>query len=83
MLNRIITENKNKDRVIKLVQKFFSGFTLIEATGYWQGKPEKALIIEVDCKTDLEAIWLCEQIKLLNGQDCVLLQRIKAESELI
>jgi hypothetical protein len=78
MLYRIFTENKQKDGVAKVVTRFFDGFTLIEGEGYWQGKPEKTLIIEIDtinstCPSNrISAI--VDEIKELNNQQCCLVQ---------
>lgn len=72
---RIYTENKNKDRVVDLVKKYFSGFTVFEATGVWQSMGEKSLVLEI---IHHDPLWkdfesLCQEIKELNNQKSVLL----------
>ncbi len=47
MLYRIYTEDKNRESIEALVNQYFSGFTIIETTGYWEGTKEKSLIIEI------------------------------------
>lgn len=44
---RIYTEDINREDTIKLVSKWFDGFTVYQAMGYWQGKAESSLIFEV------------------------------------
>lgn len=79
-LYRISTENKNRNDIIKVVSRYFEGFTLIEGIGYWKGKQEKSLIIEIDTiSADYHSTRrienICNDIKLLNGQEYVLLQK--------
>ena len=82
-LYRIITENINQPDIIKLVAEYTSGFTLIETQGYWQGKPENSLIIEIvgiGCST---ANKIARAIKKLNNQESVLIQLIEAKDYFI
>lgn len=90
MLYRILTENKNHDKTIWLVSEHFDGFTVITATGYWQGKPEHSLIIEIgpdakmgdgDARTQIEK--LAYAIKKQNGQQAVLVQRIGEQHDFL
>lgn len=79
MLYRILTEDKNRDRVINYVSKYFKGFTVFTALGYWQGKQEPSLIIEIE--SDLQyardmVIDVCEHINHENNQECCLMQMI-------
>lgn len=78
-LHRILTQNVNKTRTIGLIQKFFDSFTVIEATGYWQGQAEDTLIIEIATKKSKEVSYLAERIQYLNSQDSVLVQQINAK----
>ena len=83
MLYRIITENINKPATIKLVAEHTDGFTLIEGRGYWQGKSEYTLIIEIvgiGCST---ANKIARAIKKLNNQESVLIQLIEAKDYFI
>ena len=80
MLYRIFTENKNHKALEKLVGEYFDGFTLIKSQGFWRLQKENSLIIEViteDTQSKLEM--LCRDIKLLNRQESVILQKIQNE----
>jgi len=79
MIYRIYTENINKHAIEKLVSDFYDGYTIIEATGYWQSKKEKSLIIEILVygeheETIINAIAV--QIKKINSQQGVLVAEI-------
>ena len=78
-LYRIITENVNKQGIIEVVTKYTDGFTLIDATGFWESKPENTLIIEIvgiGCST---VIKIARDIKELNNQESVLIQLIEVK----
>ena len=83
MLYRIITENINRQGIIQLTAEYTDGFTIIEAAGFWKGKPEKTLIIEIvgiGCST---ANKIARGIKTLNNQESVLIQLIKVKDYFI
>lgn len=87
MLYRILTEDKNHDKIVKIVNRKFDGFTLLTGIGYWRGKPEICLIIEISAP-DLagnrrKVIAIVQRIKKLNDQEYILLQKIDCRSELI
>lgn len=87
MLYRLFTENKNHDIITKLANKYYEGYTLMQVSGYWQGKPEKSLLLEVVAKqSELEIDkfeHLAKQIKKENKQDAVLIETIPNSSKLI
>lgn len=55
-----LTDNYFIDTVSDTLQENeINGFTMLEAIGYWKGKQEKTLVIEIvlnDCKTSEKAI---------------------------
>jgi len=87
MLYRILTEDKNRETITGIVSAAFDGFTLIPATGYWKGKPESSLIIEIDSFGDSDAgpkvLRLAEDIRQANNQQAVLVQYSACSSKLI
>ena len=82
MLYRLYTEDINRREVEVLVAKYFEGFTITPATGYWQLKREQTIIIDIvgeegnliDCFQDIKR--LCEEIKKLNKQESILILSI-------
>lgn len=81
----LYTERKNISLLRHTCATFFDSFTLVKAKGYWQGKGERSLIIEVlsqEYTRDRANIdQLALRIKVLNRQECVLVteQPIHAE----
>ena len=65
-LYRIHTEKK--DNIAGLCAEWFDGFTIIESKGYWQGKPEDSITIEVLTESKRNIAMLCNDLKLANNQ---------------
>ena len=77
MLYRIFTENKNHRQVEKIINKYFSGFSILKSNGFWRLQREKSLIIEiVTSDTDKLINDLAGEIKKLNKQEAILIQKI-------
>lgn len=76
MFYRIYTEDVNRPKIEKIIGRFFEGFTLITGRGFWKGKAEDSLIIEIfatsnDCPNVRERIdVICEEINTSNKQEC-------------
>lgn len=86
MLYRILTEDKKREQVLKLVERYCDSATIIQGKGLWQGQWENTLIIEIDneCFKCFECIkMLAEAIKELNKQEAILIQQIDCTSYLI
>ena len=82
MLYRILTENKQRREVEAVVSRHFDGFTTYTGTGHWRGGKERSLIIEIDAdaiKGDAVSA-IAREIKLMNGQEAVLVQRMPVSS---
>lgn len=89
MLYRIITENKNKDETINLVNNHFDSFTITYSQGFWHSIQENVLIIEICDNIDNQISFgyrvgvLAKLIKIQNNQEAVLIQEIECKSNLI
>lgn len=84
MLYRIFTEDKNRDEIERIVSRYFQGFTIISAVGYWNGTKENSLIIEILGIYDYDKIVkICNEVKITNNQEAVLVELVKCESDLI
>ena len=42
------TKRLESAKAIGLISKLFKGFTAMQGIGYWEGKPEKSLIVEIE-----------------------------------
>lgn len=79
MLYRIFTEYKPNtiQKLYSIVSGQFPGFTIIHATGYWQGKTEPSIIFEIESDCDVGLLRnLVADIKETNQQERVMLQVI-------
>lgn len=84
MLYRIFTENVNQSTIEKIINKYFEGFTLVKAAGYWRLQKEHSLIIEVVTDdTDKLINDLATEIKAVNKQEAVLIQKINNNQWLV
>jgi hypothetical protein len=88
VLYRLFTERKNVNTILRFVGQEFGGFTFYETVGYWQGKKERSLCIEiavdkVTADIPLKISGICRTICSYNDQNCVLVQVIDVENQLI
>ena len=86
MLYRILTENKNRKYIAKIVSDEFEGFTIYKSQGFWRGVSERSLTIEIYAKTvgiEDRVKSVCRLIKEYNKQECVLVQKLEVEAEFI
>jgi len=83
MIYRIYTERK--PNLAEIANKYFEGFTIIEAKGYWQGKPEPSAVIEIiaDESSRGTVTQLAYDIKHTNNQQAVLVVEIEGEDYLV
>lgn len=87
MLYRIFTEDKNEKELEELLTKHYPGFTVIKAEGFWRLQKEHSLIIEIVTEDfssvnaekfqDNAISEIAREIKELNKQEAVLIQKIR------
>jgi len=79
------TENADETLIADIVGKKYPSFTILTGTGYWKGKKENSLVIEIigdDINvSDINEIAL--EIKKVNNQEAVLVQKIENNTWLI
>jgi hypothetical protein len=78
---RIYTEEKNKKAIVRLVSEHFESFTLQPTLGYYRGKPEKSIVIEIVGAKPAEINRLADRIRKMNGQQSILILRLNTNSE--
>ena len=84
MLYRIFTEDKNQSGIEGVVNKHFPGFTIYKAEGFWRLQKENTLVIEIITEdADAKINRIAQDIKLLNRQEAVLIQKVKNQQWLI
>lgn len=74
-LYRIQTENTGRKEIAAIVSKYFQGFTITETLGYYKGKPEASLTIDIvaTCTRAHVVRFTAEVIRQYGKQECVLL----------
>jgi hypothetical protein len=84
---RILTENKNRERIEELLEAMTEGFTIFTAQGYWKGESvyyrEDSLAIELVNVPYALAATIAQRIKIINDQEAVLILTIPATAEFI
>lgn len=82
-LYRIYTERKYN--IERIASKCFDGFTLFNVIGYWKGKREKAVCIEIigQAKDYKQIKFLASTIKRINNQESVYVTQDKVSGELL
>lgn len=73
---RILTEDVNETKTLEIVSRYFPGFTAYHALGYWEGKPEASLIVEVSTYDRVSVMEVAREIRIYNNQTSVLVQDI-------
>lgn len=80
---RIYTERLNENKIRELLAISFDGFTILRTTGYWKGKKENSLIIEVMTRNGRLIKAIGDAIKKQNNQEAVLITSHFVDCELI
>ncbi len=60
-----------KEKAIKVVSSFFTGFTITTGTGYWKLEPEKSMFIEIETPEKKKIIDLILELKEVLKQDSI------------
>ena len=82
----IYTEDINRQEILRLLNYYgYVSFNISERLGYWQGKSEKSIAIEIIGGTDRDISIkdLVTAIKKINRQESILLTEEKIESYLL
>jgi hypothetical protein len=79
-IHRIYTENKNERQIIRLASASFESFTVQPTSGYYRGKLERSVVVEIIGAQQDEVEALAERIRRMNGQRSVLILRIRGSA---
>jgi hypothetical protein len=82
-IHRIYTEDVHRGAMIRVISKRFESFTLQPTTGYYRGKREKSIVLEIVGAPESEIKWLAAQIREINQQSSVLVIGINARAKKI
>jgi len=73
---RILTEDKDREGIKKILNDYVPGYTIIPAMGSWKGKEEPALAIDLVDVSMSVANKIANVIKWYNEQEAVLVMDI-------
>jgi hypothetical protein len=82
-IHRLYTEQKNERAIIRLVGEQFENFTMQPVMGFFDGSPEKSIVVEIVGATPLSIRKLAARIKKMNGQKSILTIRVRGDVEAI
>lgn len=82
---RIYTENVGRRQVAELVSKYFKGFTILDATGYYKGQAERSMVIELMASDHQSHVirFLSKVIAQKHNQECVLVTEAPVKGEFV
>lgn len=89
MVVRMFTEDINQKEIRRILDRYFSGYSLFTGLGVWEKKSEDMLCIEIDVSKNAPPNWIVriqciiDEIKTINKQDSILVQRIQTISEVV
>ncbi len=74
---RIYTEDKQKDKIERILSNQCDGFTIYKAEGFWRLQYENTLMIEIlgDSDTGDRVHSAAQELKEENNQEAVLVQK--------
>ena len=78
-VHRLYTEQKNERAIIRLVSEQFENFTMQPVTGFYDGSPEKSIVVEIVGAPPLAIRKLAARIKKMNGQKSILTIKLRGD----
>ena len=82
-IHRIYTEDKRRATIVRAISKQFDNFTLQPTTGYYRGKPEKSIVLEIVGAKESQVKWLAARIREINRQASVLVITLNGRTKKI
>lgn len=71
------TKKLAKPLIERILRSHFEGFTLQEATGYWQGLRERTAVVSVSCD-EAALLGVLTELKIKLNQDAIAYQKAPA-----
>jgi hypothetical protein len=82
-IHRIYTEDKRRATIVRVISKQIESFTLQPTTGYYRGKPEKSIVLEIVGAKESQVKWLAARIREINRQASVLVITLNGRTKKI
>ncbi|MDQ1407525.1 MAG: hypothetical protein QOG55_3154 [Acidobacteriaceae bacterium] len=82
-IHRVYTQDKRRATIVRVISKQFDNFTLQPTTGYYRGKAEKSIVLEIVGAKESQVKWLAARIREINRQASVLVITLKGRAQKI
>ena len=80
---RILTEDKNRDGILGILDSHVDGYTVTSTQGSWKGQRENSLAIDL-IDTPRETVFaIAQAIKVANKQESVLVYEVPVTSTFV
>lgn len=76
---RILTEDKNRESILAILDSHVDGYTVTPVLGAWRGQRENSLAIDIVGIQQFQAEFLAKEIKRKNAQESVLILNLTAQ----
>ena len=73
-----VTGEIDLDRIASIVSKRHAGFTLLPASGYWQGQPEPSCVVVISGASTYDVIETIADLRVELKQDAIGYQEVAA-----
>jgi hypothetical protein len=80
---RIYTEDADREAVVRAVSQKFESFTLHATTGYFKGRAEKSIVIEIVEASERDVNAIARMIRAISGQKTVLVMGLRGQARKI
>jgi acetolactate synthase regulatory subunit len=81
-IHRIYTEAKNKRNILKVANQRFESFTVQATSGFYKGRKEKSIVIEIVGASARSIEQLADKIRRMNGQSSVLILTTRGNAKI-
>ena len=79
-IHRIYTEAKNEREIVRLASARFESFTVQPTSGYYRGKRERSIVLEIVGTRPHLVRDLAQRIRRMNGQKSVLILKTRGDA---
>ena len=65
------TGQVEQKKAVALISSVFDGFTITKSSGYWKGKPERSVVIELETEDKHGVMSLIQKLREALKQDAI------------
>ena len=80
---RILTEDKNRESIFRILDSHVDGYTVSPVMGAWRGQREASLAIDLVGASKLTVEAIAAEIKARNEQESVLILDLTAQATFV